>query len=124
MNCRYETYLLRAATRQCCAMGLGAIEPSERQVLRRRLDPSYGLKEAERLAAHTGAEAVLPSPPRNIDHVHRAVALASDEQFVLAECHVHGLMADLDCGLLLERRVDQAHRVAVKTGDADHAVVR
>jgi len=58
------------------------------------------LKEAERLAAGAGLEAVLDARLRDIDHVHRAVALARNEQFVAAERHVHRLAADLDRGLL------------------------
>src|SRR6516165_12535451 len=68
-----------------------------------------GLKETKRLAARAGAEASLPSALHGVDHMHGAIALAGDEQLVAAKRHVHGLAADPDCGLLAERRIDQAH---------------
>src|SRR3984885_3251037 len=82
------------------------------------------LEKADGFAAGAGLEAAFGAPVRNIDDMHRAVALAGDEQFVAAECHVHRLRADLDRGLLAKRRIDQAHRVAVEAGDAEQAVVR
>src|SRR6516162_6763856 len=85
--------------------------------LRLWLEKAYGF------AAGAGLEALLMSPVRNIDDVHGAVALAGDEQLVAVERHIHGLRADLDRGLLAERRIDQAHRVAVEAGDADQTVV-
>src|SRR6266849_7458973 len=83
-----------------------------------------GSEEPERLAPRARLETPLRPPLRNIDHVHRAVALAADEELVAAKRHVHGLAADLDGGLRAERRVDQAHRVALEAGNADQAVVR
>src|ERR1700729_3481554 len=82
------------------------------------------LKKADGFAAGAGLEAALGAAAGNIDDVHGAVALAGDEQFVAAERHVHRLRADLDRGLLAERRIDQAHRIAVEAGDAEQAVVR
>src|ERR1700730_9096197 len=67
----------------------------------------------------------MPDPARrNIDDMHRPVALAGDEQIVAVERHVHGLMSDLDRGLPAERWINQADRVALHAGYADHAVVR
>ena len=40
----------------------------------------------------------------NVDHMHRAVALAGNEQLVAAIDHVHRLAADLDRRLLAKRR--------------------
>src|ERR1700738_4279231 len=82
------------------------------------------LEETNRFTACTGAEALLCAPIWNIDDVHRSITLAGDEQFVVAEGHVHRLTADLDRGLHAKRRVDQAHSVAVEAGDADQAIVR
>src|SRR5580700_2374815 len=48
-------------------------------------------EEPHRLAARAGLEAALGALAWNIDDVHRAVALAGDEQFVAAERHVHRL---------------------------------
>jgi hypothetical protein len=56
--------------------------------------------------------------------VHRPVALAGNKQLVAAKRHVHRLAADLDGGLLAERRIDQTHRVTLQAADANEAVVR
>ena len=58
-------------------------------------DLTTALEEAERLAALAGLEARLVPPVRNIDHMHRAVALAGHEQFVAVERHVHRLLPTL-----------------------------
>src|SRR6185437_16902164 len=79
------------------------------------------LEEPDRLAALAGLEARLVPLVRNVDHMHRAIALAGHEQFVAMERHVHRLAADLDRGLLFERRIDQAHGVTVETGNAKEA---
>src|SRR6186997_2684165 len=81
------------------------------------------LEKPERFTAGAGLEALLPALARNIDHMDRAVALAGDEQFVAAVGHVHRLTADLDRGLLAERRVDQTHGVAVEAGDSERLPV-
>src|SRR3954451_23014617 len=83
-----------------------------------------GSEKTQRLAALAGVETVLHPSRRNVDDVHRPVALAGHEQLVTAERHVHGLAADLDGALVTEARVDQADRIALQAGDADHAVVR
>src|SRR5271170_694866 len=83
----------------------------------------HTLKEPNRLASRAGLEARFGAAVRDVDDMDRTVALAGDEQFVAAERHVHGLRADPDGGLLPERRIDQAHGVAVEAGDADQAVV-
>src|SRR5581483_3969147 len=57
-------------------------------------------EKPQRLTAGAGLKARLVTAVRNIDDVHRAVALAGDEQLVAVERHVHRLAADLDRGLL------------------------
>jgi len=79
----------------------------------------HALVKPQRLAARPAGKARLPLARRDVDHMHRAVALAADEQFVLAVDHVHRLVADLDRGLGAERPIDQADDVAVRTGDGD-----
>ena len=53
------------------------------------------LEKSERFAARAGREAALPCSRRNVDDMHRAVALAADEQLIAPERHVHRLAADL-----------------------------
>ena len=55
--------------------------------------------------------------------MHRAVALAGDEQFVTAISHVHGLAADFDRRLFAKRRRNQADGIAVQTCNAEQAPV-
>src|SRR4051794_22181398 len=81
-------------------------------------------EKSHRLATGAALEARLVLPVRDVDHMHRAVALTRHEQFVAVERHVHRLAADLDGGLLLERRIDQADGVAVEARDAQKTPVR
>src|ERR1700752_5272442 len=81
-------------------------------------------EKPERLAACPGREARLDLARRDVDDMHRAVALAGDQERVAAKHHVHRLAADLDGGLLAERGIDQAHDVAFEAGDAQQAEVR
>jgi hypothetical protein len=64
-----------------------------------RVDRPYALEKPKGFTARARAEAMLCAPLRNIDDVNRPVTLAGNEQFVTAECHVHRLTANLDCGL-------------------------
>ena len=60
------------------------------------------LEKPDRFAAGSGIEALLVPPVRDVDDMHRAIALAADEQFVAAEGKVHRLIADRDRGLRAE----------------------
>src|SRR5262245_40196127 len=80
-------------------------------------------EESEGFTTRAGVEGLLPALAGKIDHVHRAVALTRDEQFVAAVDHVHWLAADLDCGLLAERRIDQTDGVTVEARDGEYAPV-
>src|SRR5579862_5123369 len=80
-------------------------------------------EKADGFAAGTGVKALFDTPVRDIDHVYGAIALAGDKQLIAAKRHVHRLRPDLDRGLLAERRIDHAYRVAVEAGDADQTVV-
>jgi hypothetical protein len=51
-------------------------------------------------------------------------SLAGNKQLVAAKRHVRRLAANLDGGLLAERRIDQTHRVTLQAGEANEAVVR
>src|SRR5205085_9756648 len=82
-----------------------------------------GSEKSQRFAAGPGAKAVFPRPRRDIDDMHRAIALAGDEEFAAAKRHVHRLAANLDGSLAAERGLDQADRVAVQAGHAQQAEV-
>jgi hypothetical protein len=59
-------------------------------------------KKTQRFTTRAGVKTVLHPLRRNIDDMHRPVALAGDKQFVAAERHVHRLASDLDGDLPAE----------------------
>src|SRR5262249_47487381 len=57
----------------------------------------------------------LGAAVRNVDDVHRPVALAGNKQLVAAKRHVHRLAADLDGGLLGRTCISAASLLAALT---------
>src|SRR5690242_835130 len=94
-----------SADQPCVAAAARTVATTMAEMTRLRFIRSSqgsGLEEPERLAPRAGLEGRLDAPVGDVDHVHRAVALAGDEQLVAAERHVHRLAADLDGGLRAE----------------------